>query len=1091
MESVWEAFDEVLGSGGEISKGDLKTSLLSIGLDAPTVAQLLSLLPGDEGNDIAYGNFLQLFNSEGPPKVYDLVVLGGGPVGVKAAMEAASRGKKVCLVESKACITGTPTGTHSKCMREAVLGKERTWAEVQALLKRVSRDAQTGTASLLRSFHVDIYRGSASFKDASTICCTPDKGGSPSDIQTFGVVIATGSRANRLPMVPFGLRGVYDSDTIQQINYVPKRMVVQGGGIVGLEYANMFAKLGSKVVVIEFFDKVLQMLDVDVQKAVLSGLRESGVEIRLSTSITSVKADDEGWLHVETSDRIFKCDCFLSATGRSGNIAGLGLENIGVKTGRGNMIQVDENQYTGVGNIYAAGDVAAANLATIGQAQAVRAVRKMFGSGQFTLKDKEVKPFVVWTIPEIAWVGLNESEAKGNNLDYQAVVVPYSRSARGIVNREEGFLKMLFDNTNGKVLGFHMSGDGSAELVNFGAEMVNDGFTIYDMLQYVFPAVTRHVLYNVAAADAKIRIGGVKNLSASLKWGRIRVAVQTFVAVSGEDMTFEEAIFAAFKTIDIDGSGTLEAQELQELMGKFGFNLSDAEVVEMMMEATGGGTHVTYEQFLNACQVSKVGVGAENCAPTETTRNSVKMMANVFEQCGQKYDLVVLGAGPAGIKAAVEAAGRGHRVALVDPNKHLTGTPTGTHSKCIREAILEGITDWEDIKDMIERVTADAAAVANHLLRTFQVDVLKGTGSFKDAETICHTSPNGSTVELNTTAVIIATGSRANRLPMIPSDVPGVVDSDSVQQLQYLPKRMVVQGGGIIGLEYANMFAKLGTEVVVIEFFDQVLQMLDVSLRGAVLDEIERSGVKLVLKTGIKTIQAAEGSTPERPQLRVDTGDHIYECDCFLTATGRSGVTSGLNLEAVGIKTGRGNMITTDKNHFTGVGKIYAVGDVAGGNLATVGQSQAVRAVRAMFGSGKYTLEDVAQKPFVVWTVPEIAWVGLTEKDALEKELDYDTVCTAFSKSVRGIVMGGHEGFLKLIYNKSGGKVLGVHICGDGSCELINFAAEIINQGQTIYDILQYVFPAVTLHCIYNIAAADAKHKCNAEGGDSWARLVS
>jgi len=184
-------------------------------------------------------------------------------------------------------------------------------------------------------------------------------------------------------------------------------------------------------------------------------------------------------------------------------------------------------------------------------------------------------------------------------------------------------------------------------------------------------------------------------------------------------------------------------------------------------------------------------------------------------------------------------------------------------------------------------------------------------------------------------------------------------------------------------------------------------------------------------------------------------------------------------------------MITTDKNHFTGVGKIYAVGDVAGGNLATVGQSQAVRAVRAMFGSGKYTLEDVAQKPFVVWTVPEIAWVGLTEKDALEKELDYDTVCTAFSKSVRGIVMGGHEGFLKLIYNKSGGKVLGVHICGDGSCELINFAAEIINQGQTIYDILQYVFPAVTLHCIYNIAAADAKHKCNAEGGDSWARLVS
>eukprot|EP00434_Breviolum_minutum_P013983 symbB.v1.2.012331.t1/scaffold840.1/size211989/2 len=482
------------------------------------------------------------------------------------------------------------------------MDKKWTWPEIHEMVQQITFNANQNTMRMLRVFHIEVLQGSASFVDQNSVQLTkPDD--STTTLRSAAVVIATGSRANRLPQIDFSLPGVFDSDTINQLDFIPKSMVVQGGGIIGLEYANMFAKLGAKVVVVEFMENILQMLDVDLKAALVKDLQSNMVQILLKTGISWVKTLENGvrgkpLLHVETTNGSFKCEALLSATGRSGCIDGLNLEKLNIKTGRGKMLQVDENQYTGVGKIYAVGDVAGGNLATIGQAQAVRAVRKMFGSGQYTLKDKAVKPYTVWTIPEISWAGVNQQEADARGLKYGVVQADYGKTVRGIVSGEPGFLKLIFDKSDGKVLGVHICGAQASELINFGADAVNNGTTIFDILQFVFPAVTFHTLYSWAAAEAKIKFSGVKSLS-----GGAGTIIRHLERTDSE-LTFEEAVCQAFLAFDIDSSGFLDNQQLGDAMRSLGVDMDDDAIQEMMNEADDSADGVVdYSEFLAACKV--------------------------------------------------------------------------------------------------------------------------------------------------------------------------------------------------------------------------------------------------------------------------------------------------------------------------------------------------------------------------------------------------------------------------------------------------------------------------------------------------------
>eukprot|EP00930_Biecheleria_cincta_P053224 TRINITY_DN3861_c0_g1_i1.p1 TRINITY_DN3861_c0_g1~~TRINITY_DN3861_c0_g1_i1.p1 ORF type:complete len:627 (+),score=112.76 TRINITY_DN3861_c0_g1_i1:125-2005(+) len=622
MDDVCDIFKEAFAGNYWIRTEKLAFVLDRLGLRQDCAQPLLALMKSDSDGRLHFGDFLTLLDAPIPDSIssrslqdtltisagtYDLLVLGAGPVGVQGAVEAASRGYRVGIVDPKAMLTGAPTGTHSKCVREALLEGKRTWAEIQEMIARVQEDAQSSTARQLHTFHVDVLRGTASFVDETTLCFTSVKGDSR-NLVGKSTIIATGSRANRLPMVNFDLPGVFDSDTIGNLDYLPKKLVVQGGGIVGLEYAVMFAMLGAQVVVIEFFDKILQMLDVDLQKSLISELEEYKVELLLKTGINAVEADEGSSanrpaLRVKAGDRIIPCDCFLSATGRGGCVKGLALENVGIKPGRGNMIAVDDNQHTGVGNIYAAGDVVGGNLATVGISQAARAVRKMFGSNQYSLKDREIKPFVVWSIPEVAWAGVNEQEAATKELNFGVVRVEYSKAVRGIVNKEKGYLKMIYNRDVGKVLGVHLCGNHASELINFGAEAINDGLTIYDILSFVFPAVTYHRLYSLAAQEAKLRIAGVKSLSAASAWGRIGIAIKNDLASRGSSMSLEDTVCDAFKAFDVSGSGFLDINELQSAMRSLGVELTSAEVEDMVHEAGASKGAVDYQEFIDACKI--------------------------------------------------------------------------------------------------------------------------------------------------------------------------------------------------------------------------------------------------------------------------------------------------------------------------------------------------------------------------------------------------------------------------------------------------------------------------------------------------------
>lgn len=545
---------------------------------------------------------------------YDMIILGAGPAGVKGAVEAASRGQRVALIEPQAMVTGAPTGAHSKCLREAMICGAKTWDDVELVLGRAAEATQHATARELRMFHVQLMKGTGSVLDTKTIRFSPSDGSEAKELSFDVLMVATGSKANRFPPLNFDVAGVYDSDTISQIKRIPKSILVQGAGIVGLEYALIFAKLGSKVLVVEVWDKVVPMLDHTLQEACLNTMKEANVEILLKTAIKGVSeaeghTTEEPKLRVDIGERVVEVDCIISGSGRHGCSAGLGLENLeaaGLKINRGKYIEVNEDGFTGCPNVYAVGDVAGGGLATVGQAMAVRAVRACFGSGLMrTERTKLFKPYGVWTVPEIAWAGITEDKALQDGLNVGTAIVEYDKTVRGCVTNEDGFLKLIFDRDTGQVLGVHIFGENSCDLVNYGAECVNDGDTIFDVLQMVFPAVTYHELYHLAATEAKIRLKGAKNLAAATAWKRMQAALTRSLEDSKSQSTVEESLTKAFKYFDEDDSGYLSKRELKKAMLSLGLQMGDDEIDEMVLEATEDpdDDNIDYEQFLSMLKV--------------------------------------------------------------------------------------------------------------------------------------------------------------------------------------------------------------------------------------------------------------------------------------------------------------------------------------------------------------------------------------------------------------------------------------------------------------------------------------------------------
>jgi NAD(P) transhydrogenase len=461
------------------------------------------------------------------PQRVDLLVIGGGAAGEKGAAQAAYFGKRVAVVERRGEPGGATvhTGTlPSKSLREAALflsgyrqrdlyGVSVEVARdlgVSRLIHRKDAVRRLETERMrvnLERHHVEIVYGVARLVDASVVEVTDDDGGRRR-LSAEAILIATGSHPYRPPGIPFDDPDVHDSDSILAIDRLPSSLAVLGGGVIGCEYASMFAALGVEVHLLERRTPLLGFLDAEIVERMAEGMAQLGVRFHLGDATERVERSGDGLLCDLTSGGELVAEKVLVTSGRVGNTAGLGLEAVGVVVdGRGRVV-VDEGFRTSVPGVYAAGDVIGSPaLASTSMEQARVAVCRAFG---FTYKRavSTLLPFGVYTIPEVSSVGLSAQEAVDRGIDAVVGRAAFADNARGaIIGDREGMTKLVFDRASRRLIGVQCVGERASELVHVGHAVLTLGGTVETFIEMVFNYPTLSETYKYAAYDALAELG--------------------------------------------------------------------------------------------------------------------------------------------------------------------------------------------------------------------------------------------------------------------------------------------------------------------------------------------------------------------------------------------------------------------------------------------------------------------------------------------------------------------------------------------------------------------------------------------------------
>jgi NAD(P) transhydrogenase len=463
----------------------------------------------------------------------------------------------------------------------------------------------------------------------------------------------------------------------------------------------------------------------------------------------------------------------------------------------------------------------------------------------------------------------------------------------------------------------------------------------------------------------------------------------------------------------------------------------------------------------------------------------------------EKYDLIVIGSGPAGEKGAAQAAYFDKKVALVESEAEPGGAcvNSGTiPSKILRESALyfsglkqrglygidyslregltvEGFTHRKKLVVELEREEIKKNLAAHH------VDVYWGTGAFQDAHTIGVTSNKNSPAAIKGDVVLIATGSRPHRPPEIPFDDKFIFDSDSILEMDRLPQSMVVVGGGVIGCEYASIFTALGVKVWLVDGRDRLLPFLDAELSVVLRERLADLGVEFFLEERV----AKTERVPNGGRLTLKSGKTL-EADTVLFAAGRRGTVDNLGLDKIGLSLNQRGYIEVNESYQTSIPSIYAAGDVIGfPALASTSMEQGRVAVCHAFGF-QYKKRLASQLPMGVYTIPEISAVGESEESCKTNNIDYVVGRAHYANNVRGAMTGDMHGLLKLIFRRDDRKLLGVHIIGESATELIHAGMAVLEMGGTIDLFIAFVFNFPTLSEMYKYAAYDGlgnltKHK--------------
>lgn len=455
----------------------------------------------------------------------------------------------------------------------------------------------------------------------------------------------------------------------------------------------------------------------------------------------------------------------------------------------------------------------------------------------------------------------------------------------------------------------------------------------------------------------------------------------------------------------------------------------------------------------------------------------------------ENYELVVIGSGPAGEKAAVKAAYFGHKVALIEKEAKCggAGVNTGTlPSKTLKETALYLSGKYDkglygvDRDVLTETTIADFMYRKNYVTSTEElevrknlerhgVDLYQGFASFKDAHTLHIKGPRET--EIRGESIIIATGSYPVHPPNIPFDKLRVHDSDTILDITRFPQSVAVLGAGVIGCEYASIFSTMGCKVFLINRSDSLLTFIDQEIVRHFLECMQHDGVELLFNHGVDKIDVPK-SEKDNLEVTLDNGEKLH-VDMFLFAAGRNGQTNGLGLKELGIELTKRESIIVNENYQTSIPHIYAVGDVIGfPALASTSMDQGRVAVAHIFQTKD--IEELARVlPFGIYSIPEISTAGITEEEAQKDNLSYCTGIAHHADLPRGKIMGAKVGMLKLIFTRDDLVIRGVHIIGHLATELIHHGANLIEAKKTVMDVIGKVYNFPTLHDLYKYAAYD------------------
>ncbi len=455
---------------------------------------------------------------------YDVIVIGTGPGGEGAAMQAAKGGKRVAIIEAHNRIGGgcTHWGTipskslrfsiysvmeamNNPILRDMGIRINPTLAQLRASSKSIIAKQESMRQTFYDRNNVPVIHGFARFVDPHTIQVEEE-----TRLRADHIIIATGSRPFHPPNVDFKHPRIFDSDTILDLRDRPQSIAIYGAGVIGCEYASMFRNLGIKITLINTRGKLLEFLDDEIIDALSYHMRDSGILIRHNEAFSKIEGQDDGVVCYLESGKQIKTDILLWANGRSGNIEGLGLEVIGVEPNKRGLLQVNENFQTSCPHVYAVGDVIGyPSLASAAYMQGRAAAQHVEGRFQGDLKVSDI-PTGIYTSPEISSIGKNEQELTADKIPYEVGHSQFKSLARAqITGRGIGMLKLLFHRETREILGVHCFGPNASEIVHIGQAIMKQPAPLNTLDYFInttFNYPTMAEAYRVAALNGFNRL---------------------------------------------------------------------------------------------------------------------------------------------------------------------------------------------------------------------------------------------------------------------------------------------------------------------------------------------------------------------------------------------------------------------------------------------------------------------------------------------------------------------------------------------------------------------------------------------------------